>query len=183
MNGSRHIIGSFNHGSMANAPPQAIGVQATDPDRQVVALCGDGGLAVPMGELLTLRQLHLPVKAVIFNIAALAFVELEMKEAGIVNYGTDLDNPDFAQVAQAVGLFGARLERCGELEKALSDAFAHPGAAVVDVRTTRQELAIPPREPKGGKGLCPLRCPHPRVRRGDELIELARSNLRQLDRE
>ena len=101
MNGRRRLIGSFNHGSMANALPQAIGAQASQPGRQVVSLSGDGGLAMLLGELITLRQLQLPVKVVVFNNGALSFVELEMKSAGIVTYGTDLDNPDFAQVAQA----------------------------------------------------------------------------------
>jgi pyruvate dehydrogenase (quinone) len=95
MNGTRRLIGSFNHGSMANALPQAIGVQASQPGRQVIALSGDGGLAMLLGELITLRQLQLPVKVVVFNKGALAFVELEMKAAGFVTFGTDLDNPDF----------------------------------------------------------------------------------------
>jgi pyruvate dehydrogenase (quinone) len=101
MNGRRRLIGSFTHGTMANALPQAIGVQAAYPDRQVVALSGDGGLAMLMGELLTLRQQRLPVKVVVLNNGALAFVELEMKADGIVNYGTDLDNPNLADVARA----------------------------------------------------------------------------------
>ena len=100
---------------MANALPQAIGAQASQPGRQVVALSGDGGLAMLFGELITLRQLHLPVKIVVFNNGALAFVELEMKAAGIVNFGTDLDNPDFAGIARAAGLFGERVEHPDEL--------------------------------------------------------------------
>ena len=138
MNGKRRLIGSFSHGSMANALPQAIGVQAAFPDRQVVALSGDGGLAMLMGELLTLRQQRLPVKVVVLNNGALSFVELEMKADGIVDFGTDLDNPDFAAVARAVGLYGVRVERPGELDDALRAAFAHPGPAVVDVVTARQ---------------------------------------------
>ena len=110
MNGRRRLIGSFNHGTMANALPQAIGVQASHPGRQVVTLSGDGGLSMLMGELLTLRQQQLPVKVVVLNNGALAFVELEMKADGIVNFGTDLDNPSFAEVARAVGLHGVRIE-------------------------------------------------------------------------
>ena len=98
-----------------------------------------------LGELITLRQLHLPVKVVVFNNGALSFVELEMKAAGIVNYGTDLDNPDFAGIARAAGLFGATVEKADELEDALRAAFAHDGPALVDVRTARQELSIPPK--------------------------------------
>ena len=127
MNGRRRLIGSFNHGTMANALPQAIGAQAAFPERQVVAFSGDGGLAMLMGELLTLRQQRLPVKIVVFNNGSLGFVELEMKADGIVNFGTDLDNPDFAEVASAVGLHGIRVERPAELDAALREAFAHPG--------------------------------------------------------
>ncbi len=130
---------------MANALPQAIGVQAAHPRRQVVALSGDGGLAMLLGELLTLRQQRLPVKVVVLNNGALAFVELEMKADGFVNFGTDLTNPNFAELARAVGLHGARVERASELEGALRDAFAYDGPAVVDVVTVRHELSIPPR--------------------------------------
>lgn len=144
MNGRRRLIGSFNHGSMANALPQAMGVQAAFPRRQVVTLSGDGGLAMLMGELLTLRQRRLPVKIVLLDNGALGFVELEMKADGIVNYGTDLENPDFAEVARAVGLFGVRVDKPAELDGALRDAFAHPGPAVVHVRVRRHEVAIPP---------------------------------------
>ena len=124
MNGRRRLIGSFNHGSMANALPQAIGAQASQPGRQVVALSGDGGMAMLLGELLTLRQQRLPVKVVVFNNGALSFVELEMKAAGIVTFGTDLDNPDFAAIARAAGLFGVQVDKADELEGALREAFA-----------------------------------------------------------
>ncbi len=149
MNGRRRLIGSFNHGTMANALPQAIGVQASHPGRQVVTLSGDGGLAMMMGELLTLRQQTLPVKVVVLNNGALAFVELEMKADGIVNFGTDLDNPSFAEVARAVGLHGVRIEHPSELDDGLRAAFAHDGPAVVEVMTTRQELLIPPKVAPG----------------------------------
>ena len=147
MNGRRRLIGSFNHGSMANALPQAIGAQASQPARQVVTLSGDGGVAMLLGELITLRQLQLPVKVVVFNNGALSFVELEMKAAGIVTYGTDLDNPDFAAIARAVGLFGVRVDKAGELDDALRAAFGHDGPALVDVRTDRSELRCRPRSP------------------------------------
>jgi pyruvate dehydrogenase (quinone) len=181
MNGRRRLIGSFNHGTMANALPQAIGVQAAHPDRQVVALSGDGGLAMLMGELLTLRQQRLPVKVVVLNNGALSFVELEMKADGIVNYGTDLDNPDFAEVARAVGLYGVRVERPAELDDALRAAFAHPGPAVIDVVTSRQELALPPKisfEQARGFTLWATRS----ILSGDgsAVLEVARTNLRQL---
>ena len=182
MNGRRRLVGSFNHGSMANALPQAIGAQASQPGRQVVALSGDGGVAMLLGELITLRQLHLPVKVVVFNNGALSFVELEMKAAGIVTYGTDLDNPDFAAIAQAVGLFGARVEKAGELDDALLAAFAHDGPALVDVRTDRHELTLPPKLTYGEiKGFTLYATRTVLSGEGEELIDLAKTNLRDLD--
>jgi pyruvate dehydrogenase (quinone) len=184
MNGRRRLLGSFTHATMANALPQGIGAQASQPGRQVVTLSGDGGLAMLLGELITLRQMHLPVKVVVFNNGALSFVELEMKAAGIVNYGTDLDNPDFAEIARAAGLFGATVERADELEGTLQAAFAHDGPALVDVRTARQELSLPPkitRQQAKGFALYATRT----ILSGgaDEIIELTRTNLRELGRE
>jgi len=184
MNGRRRLIGSFNHGSMANALPQAIGIQASHPGRQVVSLSGDGGVAMLLGELITLRQQHLPVKVAVFNNGALSFVELEMKAAGIVTYGTDLDNPDFAGIARAIGLFGARVEKAGELEDALRAAFSHDGPALVDVRTDRYELSLPPKLAYGQiKGFTLYATRTILSGEGTELIELAKSNLRDLDAE
>jgi pyruvate dehydrogenase (quinone) len=182
MNGRRALIGSFNHGSMANALPHAIGAQASHPGRQVITMSGDGGFAMLLSELITLRQQHLPVKVVVFNNGALSFVELEMKAAGIVTYGTDLDNPDFAALARAAGLFGARVDKADELEGALTEAFKHDGAAVVDVRTDRHELALPPKLTYGEiKGFSLYATRTILSGGGDELIELAKSNLRDLD--
>lgn len=181
MNGRRRLIGSFNHGTMANALPHAIGVQASHPGRQVVALCGDGGLSMLLGELLTLRQLDLPVKAVVFNNTALSFVELEMKAAGIVNYGTYLGEADFAAIARAAGLFGARAERPGELDEALSAAFDHDGPALVDARTARHELSLPPKITYGQlKGFTLFATRTILSGRADEIVELAKTNLREL---
>ena len=178
MNGLRRLIGSFSHGTMANAVPHAIGAQAAFPGRQVVALAGDGGLAMLLGELLTLRQQKLPVKIVVFNNASLNFVELEMKAAGIVNYGTALDNPNFAEVAKAVGLFGQRVEKPDDLEGALKAAFEYDGPALVDVVTARQELSVPPAitvEQAKGFTLYALRTIV--SGRGDELVDLADTNV------
>jgi len=178
MNGRRRLIGSFTHGSMANALPQAIGAQTAFPGRQVIALAGDGGLAMLMGELLTLRQNKLPVKIVVFNNSSLNFVEVEMKAAGFVNYGTGLENPDFAAVARAIGLHGQRVEKPDDLEGALREAFAHDGPALVDVVTARQELSIPPAitaKQVGGFTLYALRTIM--NGRGDELIDLADTNV------
>jgi pyruvate dehydrogenase (quinone) len=181
MNGKRRLLGSFNHGTMANALPQAIGAQASQPGRQVVTFSGDGGLAMLLGELITLRQQHLPVKVVVFNNQALAFVELEMKAAGIVNYGTDLDNPDFAALAKSIGLFGETVKRADELEGALRAALAHEGPALVDVHTARQELAMPPKiELEQAKGFTLYATRTILSGGADEVIELAKTNLRQL---
>jgi len=181
MNGRRRLLGSFNHGTMANALPQAIGAQASDPARQVIGLSGDGGLAMLLGELLTLRQQRLPVKIVVFNNSSLAFVELEMKADGIVNFGTDLDNPSFAEVGRAIGLHAVRLEHPGELDDGLRSAFAHPGPALVEVVTARQELSIPPRiSPTQVKGFALWATRSVLSGHGDELVELAKTNVRQL---
>jgi pyruvate dehydrogenase (quinone) len=182
MNGSRRLIGSFNHGTMANALPHAIGAQASQPGRQVVSLSGDGGLAMLLGELITLRQQRLPVKVVVFNNGALSFVELEMKAAGIVTYGTDLDNPDFAGIARSSGLLGIRVEEASELEGALREAFGHDGPALVDVRVARHELSLPPKLSYGEiKGFTLYATRTILSGQGTELVELAKTNLRDLD--
>jgi len=181
MNGRRRLIGSFNHGTMANALPQAIGVQASHPGRQVVTLSGDGGVAMLMGDLLTLRQQHLPVKVIVLNNGALGFVELEMKADGIVTYGTDLDNPSFADIARAVGLHGVRIEHPSALEDGLRTAFEHDGPVVVEVMTVRQELAIPPTitvDQASGFTLWATRSVL--SGRGDEVLNVAKTNLREL---
>src|SRR6266481_4406365 len=144
MNGKRRLLGSFTHGSMANALPQAIGAQVSHADRQVVALSGDGGLAMLLGDLLSLRQLQLPVKVVVFRNDALAFVELEMKATGILDFGTELDNPDFARMAEAAGLLGLTAARPEQVRPMIAQALAHDGPALVEVLVHRQELAMPP---------------------------------------
>ena len=182
MNGRRRLIGSFNHGSMANALPQAIGAQAAQPGRQVISLSGDGGVAMLLGELLTLRQQRLPVKVVVFNNGALSFVELEMMAAGIVTYGTDLLDPDFAGIARAAGLFGARAETAADLEGALQAAFGHDGPALIDVRTQRHELSLPPKLTYGElKGFTLYATRTILSGEGSELIEVAKTNLRELE--
>lgn len=179
--GERRVIGSFIHGSMANAVPHAVGAQIAFPKRQVVTLSGDGGLAMLMGELLTVTQLDLPIKIVVLNNSSLNFVELEMKAAGLPDFGTGLDNPDFSKVAEAVGIRGYRVSDSSALESTLRDAFAHDGPALVDVVTDRQELTIPPAisaEQIKGFTLYALRTVM--SGRGDELLDLSRSNLRQI---
>ena len=178
MNGRRRILGSFNHGSMANALPQAIGAQVSHPGRQVISFSGDGGLAMLMGDLLSLRQLQLPVKVIVFKNDALAFVELEMKAAGIVDFGTDLDNPNFAKMAQAAGLLGLTAETPDQVEPMIAQALQHDGPALVEVLVSRQELSMPPTitlEQAKGFSLFMLRAVL--SGRGDEIIDLAKVNL------
>jgi pyruvate dehydrogenase (quinone) len=178
MNGKRRLLGSFIHGSMANALPQAIGAQATYRDRQVISLSGDGGLSMLLGDLLTLRQLKMPVKLVVFNNSALGFVELEMKAAGLVDYGTELVNPNFAKLAESAGVLGARVEKSEELRPALAAALAHDGPALVEVLVHRQELAMPPTisvDQAWGFSLYMIRAVL--SGRGDEVIDLAKANL------
>jgi pyruvate dehydrogenase (quinone) len=178
MNGQRRLLGSFNHGSMANALPQAIGVQASHPGRQVVSLSGDGGLAMLLGDLLTLRQQQLPVKVVVFRNEALAFVELEMKAAGFVEFTTDLKNPSFAKIAEGSGVLGLTAERPDQVRPMLTQALAHDGPALVEVLVNRQELSLPPTislEQVKGFGLFALKAVL--SGRGDELVDLAKVNL------
>jgi pyruvate dehydrogenase (quinone) len=145
VNGKRRIIGSFNHGSMANAMLQAIGAQAAFRDRQVVSMSGDGGFTMMMGDFISLTQLNLPVKVIVLNNGTLGFVEMEMKASGFLDTGCDLQNPNFAAMAQAMGVKGIRVEQPQDLKGALAEAFAHNGPVLVDVVSARQELAMPPK--------------------------------------
>jgi len=178
MNGRRRLLGSFTHGSMANALPQAIGAQASHPRRQVVTLSGDGGLAMLLGDLLSLRQLQLPVKIVVFNNRALGFVELEMKAAGLLEFATDLQNPDFAALATAAGILGLKADTPEQVRPMLVEAFQHKGPALVDVGVSRQELAMPPslqQDQVIGFSLYMIKAVlngH-----GDEILDLAKINL------
>ncbi|MDQ2770963.1 MAG: ubiquinone-dependent pyruvate dehydrogenase [Bacteroidota bacterium] len=178
MNGQRRLIGSFIHGSMANALSQAYGAALTEPGRQVIALCGDGGLAMLLSELLTVRQHKIPVKIIVFNNSALAFVELEMKAAGILEYGTALDNPNFAAVAEAAGLKGFRVSDPANLESVLRAALAHDGPVLVDAVVKRQELSMPPSiEAKQAAGFGIYAVKALMNGRGSELLEMAKTNL------
>jgi pyruvate dehydrogenase (quinone) len=141
----RRILGSFNHGSMANALLQAVGAQLTYPARQVISLSGDGGLAMMMGELLTVAQYQLPVKIVLFNNHRLGMVQLEMEAAGLPHYGCELKNPNFAKLSEAVGLMGLRVEDPAEVRPSLEKALAFKGPALVDVVTDPNVLSMPPK--------------------------------------
>jgi pyruvate dehydrogenase (quinone) len=176
MNGRRRLIGSFLHGSMANAMPQAIGAQVTYPQRQVVSLSGDGGFAMLMGDLLTIRQLKLPVKIVIFNNGLLGFVDIEMKASGFLPTGTRLENPNFADMAKAMGLHGVRIEDPSELAEAMEAAFKHDGPAVIDVLTDPVELVMPPAITlEQVKGFSAWMLKAVLNGRGNELVQLAES--------
>ena len=178
MNGRRRLLGSFTHGSMANALPQAIGAQLAHPNRQVVSMSGDGGLSMLLGDLLTLRQVGLPVKVVVFNNGSLGFVQLEMRAAGFLDRGVDLVNPDFAKIAEASGVLGIAIDSPEQLRPALEHVLHHDGPALLDVRVNTQELVMPPSlqmEQVGGFALYMAKAVL--NGRGDELVDLARTNL------
>jgi pyruvate dehydrogenase (quinone) len=178
MNGKRRLLGSFSHGSMAGALPQAIGAQEAFPTRQVISMSGDGGFSMLLGDFISLKQHNLPVKVVVFSNSALDFVELEMKAAGMVEYGTDLLSPDFSKVAEAIGILGTRVEKPEQLEPALREAFAHDGPALIDVVVNRQELLIPPSinfDELRGFTLYMVKAVL--SGKGDEILDLTRTNL------
>jgi pyruvate dehydrogenase (quinone) len=178
MNGKRRLLGSFTHGSMANALPQAIGAQVSHPDRQVISLSGDGGLAMLMGDLLSLRQLNLPVKLIVFSNSALAFVELEMKAAGILDFGTNLRNPDFAKISEAAGILGLRAETADQVKPMIEQALRHDGPALVEAIVSRQELSMPPTITVDQiKGFSLFMIKAVLDGRGNEIIDLAKTNL------
>ena len=178
MNGKRRLIGSFWHGSMANAMAQAIGAQAAFPKRQVISLSGDGGFTMLMGDFLSLAQLGLPVKVVVFNNGALGFIELEQKSTGFLPTGTELQNPNFAAMAEAVGIRGIRLQDAADVEPGIAAALAHDGPVLIDAVVNRQELAVPPAiTAEMAKGFTLYMAKAVMSGRGDEVLELARSNL------
>jgi pyruvate dehydrogenase (quinone) len=163
---------------MANAMAHALGAQAANRARQVISLSGDGGFTMLMGDLITLTQEKIPVKVVIFNNGVLGFVALEMKAAGFVDFGVDLNNPDFAAMARAMGVHSRRVEDPGELAGALEEILAHPGPAVLDVVTASQELSLPPNitaEQIKEFSLFVLRAIM--SGRGDSVVDLVKTNL------
>jgi ABC-type sugar transport system ATPase subunit len=176
--GKRRLLGSFWHGSMANAMAQAIGAQKVFPRRQVVSLSGDGGFTMMMGEFITLIQAGLYVKVIVLNNGTLGFVEMEMKANGFLDAGCDLKNPNFAAMAEAMGVKGVRVERPQSLHGALSEAFAHDGPVLVDIVSARQELAMPPKttlDEAAHFGMFLMKAVLDG--RGAQLIDLAKTNL------
>jgi pyruvate dehydrogenase (quinone) len=178
MNGKRRLIGSFWHGSMANAMAQAIGAQAAFPGRQIISLSGDGGFSMLMGDFLSLTQLRLPVKIVVFNNGKLGFVELEQMSTGFLTTGTDLANPNFAAMAEAAGVRGIRIEKPEEVDAAVAAALAHDGPVLIDAVVARAELAMPPAiTAEMAKGFTLYMVKAVLSGRTDELIDLAHGNL------
>lgn len=178
MNGKRRLIGSFWHGSMANAMAQAIGAQCAFPERQVISLSGDGGFSMLMGDFLTLAQQGLPAKIVVFNNGSLGFVEVEQISTGFLPSGTDLHNPNFAAMAEAVGIRGIRIEDPADVEGAVADALAHNGPVLIDAVVARTELPIPPSiNVEMAKGFTLYMLKAVFSGRGDEIVDLARTNL------
>ena len=176
MNGKRRLLGLFVHGSMACAMPQALGAQAAFPGRQVVSLSGDGGFTMLMGDFLSLVQLKLPVKIVVFSNGSLAFVALEMKAGGYLDSGTDLENPDFARMAEVVGVRGIRVEDPAALEEAVRETMRHDGPVLLDVVTAKQELVMPPKiQIEQAKGFSLFLLKAIINGRGDEVLDLAQT--------
>jgi pyruvate dehydrogenase (quinone) len=181
MKPDQRLLASFRHGSMANALPQAIGATNGAPDRQVIALCGDGGLSMLMGELLSLGGLGLPVKVMLFNNSALGMVRIEMAVAGYIPFGTDVRNPDFGAIARASGIHGERVERAKDVHPAIARAFAHDGPALIDFVTDPRALSMPPRTTVSqvrGMALAMTKL----VFAGDtaEVVETIKSNVRNI---
>ena len=178
MNGRRRLLGSFWHGSMANAMAQAIGAQAACRGRQVISFSGDGGFTMQMGDFISLAQLKLPVKVIVFNNGALGFVELEQELTGILNFGTELANPNFAAMAQAVGIKGVRLEDAGEVGDGVAAALAHDGPVLIDAVVNRTELVMPPSITlEMAKGFSIYTIKAIMNGRADEVMDLASTNF------
>ncbi|AND70376.1 pyruvate dehydrogenase [Dyella thiooxydans] len=177
-NGRRRTLTSLVHGTMANAMPSALGIKKALPERQVIALCGDGGLAMLLGDLLTAVQEDIPIKVVVYNNGSLGFVEMEQKVEGLLDAYTDLKNPDFARLADAMGIYGRRVESAGALEEAVRDVLSRPGPALLDVRVNRYELVMPPKiEPGQVLHTALYSAKAVLSGRGDEVGELLRSNF------
>ena len=177
MNGQRRLIGSFNHGSMANALSQAMGAQSLDRNRQVIAMCGDGGFSMLMGDLLSLKQLNLPIKIVVYNNRSLGFVAMEMKASGYLSDDTDLDNPSFAKIAQACGLKGIHVSNPEKLPQAMAEMMEHSGPVVLEVDTAKQELAMPPQiKFEQAKGFSVYMMKALINGKGNEIVELSKTN-------
>ena len=177
-NGKRRVFGSLLHGTMATALPSALGLKKAAPNRQVIALCGDGGLSMLFGELLTTIQEDIPVKIVVYDNSKLGFVEIEQKSEGMLDTFTRLKNPDFGKVAQAIGLWGKTVSKASELDAAITEWLSQPGPALLNVIVNPLELVKPPfteLKPVIGMALYSTRAIlHGR---GADVVEMIRENL------
>ena len=181
--GTRRLIGSFLHGSMANALPHAIGAQVAFPNRQVISVSGDGGLSMLLGELVTARMYNLPIKVVVFNNSTLGMVKLEMLVNGLPDYGTDVHDVNYAAVASAIGLHGERVTEPSRLRGALQEAFAYNGPALIEVMTDPNALSLPP-EIRSGQviGFATAMSKIVLNRGAGEAVAMATSNMRNIPR-
>lgn len=181
--GTRRLIGSFLHGSMANALPHAIGAQVAFPNRQVISVSGDGGLSMLLGELVTARMYNLPIKVVVFNNSTLGMVKLEMLVNGLPDYGTDVHDVNYAEVASAIGLHGERVTEPTRLRGALQEAFAYNGPALIEVMTDPNALSLPP-EIRSGQviGFATAMSKIVLNRGAGEAVAMATSNMRNIPR-
>ena len=181
--GTRRLIGSFLHGSMANALPHAIGAQVAFPNRQVISVSGDGGLSMLLGELVTARMYNLPIKVVVFNNSTLGMVKLEMLVNGLPDYGTDVHDVNYAEVASAIGLHGERVTEPSRLRGALQEAFAYNGPALIEVMTDPNALSLPP-EIRSGQviGFATAMSKIVLNRGAGEAVAMATSNMRNIPR-
>jgi len=179
--GERKMLGSFNHGSMANAMPQAIGASLACPDKQVIAFCGDGGLSMMMGDMMTIVQYNLPVKIVLFNNRSLGMVKLEMEVAGIPDVETDMLNPDFDKLADAMGMYGITISEPADVKSVLQKAFLQDGPALITIQTDPNALALPPKiEFDQLKGFASYMGKMMLNGRSDEILKIIKSNYKHL---
>jgi pyruvate dehydrogenase (quinone) len=175
----QRVLTSFNHGTMANAMPDAIGAQMAFPNRQVIAFCGDGGLSMLMGDLITIVSQKLPIKIIVFNNSTLGMVRLEQMVGGYPFWGTEMHNPDFSAVAKAIGFHAERVERKADIDPAIERAFAHPGPALLDITTDPNAMSAPPKatyEEARGFALAMTRMVMDH--RGDQVLDLIKDNIR-----
>jgi pyruvate dehydrogenase (quinone) len=179
--GERKMLGSFNHGSMANAMPQAIGAALARPGQQVIAFCGDGGISMMLGDLMTIVQYQLPVKIIVFNNRSLGMVKLEMEVAGIPDLETDMLNPDFVKIAEAMGMTGIGIDKPEDVKSGLEKAFLHEGPVLVSIQTDPNALAMPPKlEFDQMKGVALYMGKMMLSGRMDEVFKIITSNYRHL---
>jgi pyruvate dehydrogenase (quinone) len=179
--GQRKMLGSFNHGSMANAMPMSIGAALSQPGRQVFAFCGDGGLSMLLGDLATIRQYALPIKIIVFNNRALGMVKLEMLVQGLPDNETDMVNPDFAMIAEAMGFKGITVHQPSEVKQAIETAIAEKGPVLVNIMTNPEALAMPPKiEMEQAKGYALSMTKLILGGRMDEVLDMIKANYKHL---